>query len=50
MRREQKYIIASADKDVKISINGEHITGQHELNDGDAIDVAGFKFQFAFQE
>ncbi len=50
IRREAKYIIASADKDVKISINGQSISGQHELNDGDSIDVAGFKFQFALQD
>lgn len=50
MRRETKYIIAAADKDVKVQINGEHVAGQHELSEGDTIDVAGFKFQFAFQE
>jgi pSer/pThr/pTyr-binding forkhead associated (FHA) protein len=50
MRRETKYIIAAADKDVKVQINGEPIAGQHELTEGDTIDVAGFKFQFAFQE
>ena len=50
MRRETKYIIASADKDVKLQINGEPVAGQHELTEGDTIDLAGFKFQFAFQE
>jgi len=49
MRREAKYIIAAADKDVKISINGEHISGQHELNEGDTVEVAGIKFQFTFE-
>ena len=50
MKRENKYIIAAADKDAKVSINGEHLQGQHELAEGDMIDVAGTKFQFTFQE
>ncbi len=50
MKRENKYIIAPADKEAKITINGEALSGQHELAEGDMIDVAGTKFQFKFQE
>ncbi len=50
MKRESKYIIAAADQHVKIMINGEHVQGQHELMEGDLIDVAGTKFQFSFAE
>lgn len=50
MKRDAKYIIAAADKDAKISVNGEALSGQHELAEGDMIDVAGTKFQFTFQE
>jgi hypothetical protein len=50
MKRENKYVIAAADKDVKVSINGKAVTGQHELGEGDIVEVAGIKLQFSFQQ
>ena len=44
------YMIAASEKDVKVSINGEVITGHRDLQDGDTIDVAGVKMTFHFKD
>lgn len=49
-KRENKYFIAASDKKTKVKINGEDITGQHELNEGDIVEVAGVKAAFTLQE
>lgn len=49
-KRDNKYFIASSDTRIKLKINGEDITGQKELNEGDIIEVAGVKASFSFQE
>jgi pSer/pThr/pTyr-binding forkhead associated (FHA) protein len=49
-RRDNKYFIAAAEKDVRVKINGAEISGQHELNDGDIVEVAGIKMTFSFAE
>lgn len=51
MKRDgSKYFIAAAEKDVKVSINGEQISGQRELQEGDTVEVAGLTLQFIYQE
>jgi predicted component of type VI protein secretion system len=50
MKRDGKYIIAAAERDVRVKVNGAEITGQHELNDGETIEVAGITFTFTYQE
>ena len=49
-RRDNKYFIASSEKDVKVHVNDQVISGQHELNDGDVIEVASIKGTFTYSE
>ncbi len=49
-KRENKYFIAASDKKTKVKINSEDIAGQHELKEGDILEVAGVKAAFTFQE
>jgi predicted component of type VI protein secretion system len=50
MKREAKYVIAAADKDQKVKINGDEVSGQHELSEGDLVEIAGITMQFKFKE
>lgn len=50
MKRDGKYLIAAAEKDMRVKINGEMINGHYELQEGDIIEVAKIKAQFAFQD
>src|SRR5258708_13589769 len=49
-RREGKYFIAASISKIKIKINGDPVTGQRELHDGDIVEVAKIKVAFSFQE
>jgi len=49
-RREGKYFIAASEAKIKLRINGEEISGQRELIDGDIIEVASIKVAFGLQE
>ncbi len=49
-RREGKYFLAQAEKGIKVKVNGGNVGGQHELNDGDIVEVAGVKATFSFNE
>ena len=49
-KRENKYFIAASEAKIKVKINGQEITGQKELNEGDVVEVAGVKASFGFQE
>lgn len=48
--REDKYYIAASEKKYKVKINDELIAGQHELKDGDMVEVAGVSMSFSFNE
>jgi pSer/pThr/pTyr-binding forkhead associated (FHA) protein len=48
--RDGKYFIAASEHGIKVKINDELIAGQHELSDGDVVEVAGVKMTFAFRE
>ncbi len=48
--REGKYFIAPAEKNVQVKINEVVITGQHQLEEGDVIEVAKVKMTFAYAE
>jgi len=48
--RDTRYFVAASEKDVKVKVNGEEISGQHELNEGDTIEVAGVTMTFAYVE
>jgi pSer/pThr/pTyr-binding forkhead associated (FHA) protein len=49
-RREHKYFIAASEKDQKVKVNGQLISGQHELNDGDVIEVAKIRATFNYAD
>jgi pSer/pThr/pTyr-binding forkhead associated (FHA) protein len=49
-RRDGKYFIAASESKIKIKINGDDVSGQHELQDGDIVEVANIKVAFGFQE
>ena len=49
-KRDNKYFIAASEKDVKVKVSGAQIAGQHELTEGDLIEVAGVKATFGFAE
>jgi pSer/pThr/pTyr-binding forkhead associated (FHA) protein len=48
--RDGKYFIAASERDIKVKINDELIAGQHELSDGDVVEVAGVKMTFGFND
>ncbi len=49
-KRDAKYFIAASDVKHRVKINGEEISGLHELKDGDLIEVAGVKMNFGYQD
>ncbi len=46
--REHKYFIAASEKDVKVKVNDNVISGQYELQEGDVVEVSKVKMTFAF--
>jgi pSer/pThr/pTyr-binding forkhead associated (FHA) protein len=48
--RDGKYFIAASEHGIKVKINDELIAGQHELSDGDVVEVAGVKMTFGFND
>jgi predicted component of type VI protein secretion system len=49
-KRDTKYFIAASEAKIKVKINGQEISGQKELSDGDIIEVAGVKMTFGLQD
>ncbi len=49
-RREGKYFIAASEKDQKVKVNDQLISGQHELAEGDMIEVAKIKATFNYAD
>jgi predicted component of type VI protein secretion system len=49
-RRDNKYFIAASEKNIKVKINESLINGQHELADGDLVEVAKIKMTFSMNE
>jgi pSer/pThr/pTyr-binding forkhead associated (FHA) protein len=47
---EAKYFIAASEKKVKVKLNEEPIFGQHELGEGDVVEVAGVKMTFSYND
>jgi predicted component of type VI protein secretion system len=48
-KRDNKYYVAASEKKTGVKVNGEAITGQKELSEGDMIEVAGVKLSFDYQ-
>jgi predicted component of type VI protein secretion system len=50
-KREGKYYITEQDKHTKLKLNGsEVLSGQHEIIEGDTIEVAGVRMTFSWQD
>ena len=49
-KRDAKYFIAASEKNVKVKVSGAEISGQHELSEGDMIEVAGIKATFGYSD
>ena len=49
-RRDNKYFIAASEKNITVKINEGAISGQHELADGDLVEVAKIKMTFSLSE
>ncbi|HWZ44701.1 MAG TPA: FHA domain-containing protein [Candidatus Saccharimonadales bacterium] len=49
-RRDNKYFVAASGEKVKVRINGAEIAGQHELKEGDVLEVANLKASFGYQD
>ncbi len=49
-RRDAKYFIAASEKDQKVKVNGAVIAGQHELAEGDVIEVAKIRATFNYAD
>ncbi len=48
-KREQKYLIAPADRSIKVMVNGALISGPTEITEGSMIEVKGVKMSFDLQ-
>lgn len=48
--RDSKYFIAASEHTIRLKINDEPVAGQHELSDGDVVEVAGTRMTFSFNE
>lgn len=49
-KTDGKYFIAASEAKIRVRINGEEVSGRHELHEGDMIEVANVKLNFAFQD
>jgi pSer/pThr/pTyr-binding forkhead associated (FHA) protein len=49
-KNDGKYYLTASEKDVKVSVNDEEVTGRRELNDGDVIQVAKVKLTFSYTD
>jgi hypothetical protein len=48
-KRDNGYVIAASEKATKVVVNGQEISGQRPLGEGDIIEVAKVKMSFGFQ-
>ena len=48
--RDGKYFIAASETNIKVKVNDERIAGQHELGDGDVVEVHRVKMTFSYND
>ena len=48
-KRENEYVISASEKGTTVIVNGQEISGQRALGEGDIIEVAKIKMAFGFQ-
>ncbi len=49
-RSEGKYLISASEKKIVLKVNGQPISGQHQLNDGDIVEVSGVQMTFGYAD
>ncbi len=49
-RHEGKYLIAASERKIIVTVNGEPISGQHQLNEGDVVQVSGVQMSFGYAD
>ena len=49
-RTEGKYMVSASEKKIHVTVNGQPVTGQQQLNDGDIIEVAGVQMTFGYAD
>jgi pSer/pThr/pTyr-binding forkhead associated (FHA) protein len=49
-RNEGKYMIAASERKIVVKVNGQAISGQVLLNDGDIIEVSGVQMTFGYAD
>ncbi len=49
-RHEGKYLVSASEKKIVVKVNGQAISGQHQLNDGDILEVAGVQMTFGYAD
>lgn len=49
-KQEGRYMISASSPKSAVTVNGQRVTGQTELKDGDIIEVAGVKATFGYAE
>ncbi|HVP43513.1 MAG TPA: FHA domain-containing protein [Terriglobales bacterium] len=49
-RSEGKYLISASERKIVVKVNGQPISGQHQLNDGDIVEVSGVQMTFGYAD
>lgn len=49
-RRDGKYFIAASERDIQVKVNDALVSGQHELAEGDVIEVAKIRASFGYAD
>ncbi len=49
-RSEGKYLISASEKKIVLKVNGQPVSGQHQLNDGDIVEVSGVQMTFGYAD
>ena len=49
-RSEGKYMISASERKIEVKVNGQPITGQVQLSDGDIVEVSGVQMSFGYAE
>ena len=49
-RSEGKYLISASERKIVVKVNGQPITGQHPLDDGDMVEVSGVQMTFGYAD
>ena len=49
-RQEGKYMISASERKIQVKVNGQVIGSQHQLNEGDVVEVSGVQMTFGYAD